>query len=127
MITLLKADATSAVYAPYRIEGDRAVYTGPLASDIVSDKLIIKSTAPKRNGLNLGNRRSDINLITSTSVLDGAGATVVRDRKLALVSSVPVGTTATDVAEDVARMKELLNQPDIVEQILLTGKIEVSS
>jgi len=125
MINLLNAAVSAVPYALYRVEGDRAVYIGPLHSDTLADKLITKSVAPKRNGLNLGNRRSDINLITSTSVLDGAGATVVRDRKIAIVSSLPVGTTSAHVAEDVARLKELLNQPNVVEQIMLTGQIEL--
>lgn len=125
MIALKNAATLAVAYSLYRVVGDRAVYVGPLASDIVNDSLIIKSIAPKRNGTNLGNRRSELNLVTSTTVKDTIGNDVVRDRKLALVSSVPVGTSEADVLEDITRFIELLKQPNIVNSILLTGKIEL--
>lgn len=125
MITLKNQAAADVIYTIYRAAGDRATYTGPLNTDITSDQLVLTSKAPKRNGLNLGNRRSSANLITSTSVLDSESNVVIRNRKFAIDASLPVGTSLIDVQEDAARIIAFLSVEANLVEFLQNGKIEL--
>lgn len=124
MITTQDSAAANVVYTQYRVSGDSAIFTGPLSSDITEDHLQLKSLAPKRGNGQYGNRRSAINMTASTAVTDLAGNPVVRNRKLAVESSLPVGTVEADFINDCAKMASLLSDATFVSQLFLAGTIE---
>ena len=123
MINLQNKAAEAVAYAIHRVIGDRAIYTGPLASDLVKDDLIVQSKAPSRTRTSYGNRKSSLNLVTSTTVANIEGVTHVLTRKLELVVSAPVGTTDAEYLEDKARLASLSDADYLA--IVKTGKIEI--
>lgn len=125
MINLKNVAAAVVAYANYRVTGDRATYAGPAHTDVHSDKLVLTSTAPKRNGVNLGNRRSSANLATTTTVDDANGVSTVRDRKMEILVSLPVGVTLADLKEDAARIIEFLSNDTLIENFFIKGQIEL--
>jgi hypothetical protein len=124
MITLAKIDNTTLDFVQYRVAGDQSTFVGPASSDSHIENLLIKSTAPKRGNNQYGNRRSSVNLIRTSSVLDLEGSTVSRSRKLAIDSSLPVGTTEADVFEDFAQLGKLMQDESFVRKVFLQGIIE---
>jgi hypothetical protein len=125
MITVTLPDASTEDYISYRVSGDSAEYIGPDASDINVDSLRIRSIAPKRGNGQYGNRRSQVSLNTGTDVVDVEGNNTVRDRKLLVESSYPVGTTLEQITEDCAKMASLLQSPSFIEKVFKTGIIEL--
>jgi hypothetical protein len=125
MITTTKKDTSSLDFVQYRVSGDSARYIGPGSTDIVTEDIICKSAAPKRGNNQYGNRKSSVNLIRGTSVVDLEGSTVVRDRQLAVSGSMPVGTTLADLLEDAHQLGVLLQDANFVEQLFYRGVIEL--
>jgi hypothetical protein len=125
MITTTNTLAASVNFTQYRVVGDRAIYLGPVASDVVNDKLTVKSLSPKSGNGFLGNRRSDLALVRSTSVLNAVGDTVVRDRKIGVDFSIPVGTLDADLVEDAYQLGVLLQDSAFVLKLAKTGQIEI--
>jgi hypothetical protein len=124
MITITKVDGSTAEYAQYRVSGDKADFIGPDASDAHSDLVSVKSIAPKRGNGQYGNRRSTLSIIRGTSVLDLEGQSVVRDRKFAVETSIPVGTTEEDLLEDAYNLGSLLQNATFVKKLIGQGIIE---
>jgi len=123
MIILKNQAAANVDYALYRTVGDRSTYSGPLKTDIYADTLVITSTAPKKSRTSNGNRRSSVNLLTSTSVAHPSdGGMIDLNRKLELVGSYPVGTTDEQFMEDISRLRSLSDSEFLA--IFKTGKIE---
>lgn len=124
MITTKNVSAADVSFAQYRVNGDTAIFIGPASTDVVNDMLMIKSVAPKRGNGSYGNRKSSLNLIRSTTVKDLQDNDVVRDRKLEVTSSLPVGAKLADLIEDAHELGTLLQDPTFVENLFLLGKIE---
>lgn len=124
MITTTNIALANVVFSKYRMEGDRAVYAGPAHTDLETDELIVKSTAPKRGNGFYGNRKSSLNLVRSTAVLDLSGATIDRARSLNVSASLPVGTTVADLIEDAHQLSILLQDATFVESLLMNGQID---
>jgi len=124
-ISTLDKDSVAVVYTHYRTENNRAVYIGPLHSDLVKDTMIISSAAPKRNGVSFGNRRSSINLITTVIVDDVNGVPTSKDMKVELSVSLPAGVTTDTLKESLARVAHILTTTTTSMELLHIGKIEV--
>lgn len=125
MITITKADnVTTEDYSQYRVSGDKAEFLGPAASDLHTDQINVKSTAPKRGNGQYGNRRSSVALVRGTNVTALDGGSVVLDRKLGVESSIPVGTSDADIIEDAHALGSLLQDPVFVAQVFGLGVIE---
>lgn len=124
MIITTNSAAASVNYTQYRVSGDSATFRGPLSTDVNEDHLQVKSVAPKRGNGQFGNRRSSVNMTASTNVVDLEGNPVVRNRKLAVEGSLPVGTLEADFINDCAKMASLLNDPVFVADLFLAGQIE---
>jgi len=124
MITTTLSNATTADYVQYRVSNDLATFMGPNANDITADSISVRSLAPKRGNGQYGNRRSTIDLVRASTVTDLEGQTVVRNRKLAVTSSLPVGTTLAEVVSDAYELGSLLQDASLVEKIFYNGIIE---
>lgn len=125
MITLTKIDnVTELDYTQFRVSGDQSTFIGPDASDVSTDNLLLKSSSPKRGNGQFGNRRSTVNLVRGSSVLDLEGSTVVRNRKFAIDASLPVGVSEALVFEDAAQLGKLLQDTDFVRKMFIQGIIE---
>lgn len=124
MITITNKLAVPLSFTQFRVQGDKAVFIGPTHTDSKTETLTIQAIAPKRGNGQLGNRRGDLILVTGTSVLDVEGQTVVRNRKLAVSGSIPVGTTLQEVLDDAYTLSELLRNEDFVKSVMVSGIIE---
>lgn len=124
MITTQTTLAADVNFNQFRVNGDSAIFLGPLASDINRDQLSVRSLAPKAGNGFLGNRRSTLALIRSTSVTDLTGNSVVRDRKVNVDFSMPVGVTEEQLVEDAHEIGKLLQDPAFVKSLALVGQIE---
>lgn len=110
------------LYTEYRVEGDRMTFVGPTHTDSNKDVLLITSTAPKRAGDELGNRRSKANLLQVQSVTNAVGVVKEKDLKVAVDISIPVGTPLATVVDQCNRLASLLADAAVVEDILFNGK-----
>jgi len=125
MITLTKSDNTTTEnYLQFRVSGDKSQFIGPNHTDFLVDSLQLHATAPKRGNNQYGNRRTDVSLIRGTEVVDLEGSPVVRNRKLGISSSLPVGTTFEDFKEDAYEMSGLLRDEDFLLALFTQGIIE---
>lgn len=124
MITITLTDDSTVNYSQYRVSGDKAEFIGPASTDLHTDSIYVRSTAPKRGNGQYGNRRSNIDVVRGTNVVDLEGQSVVRDRKLGVVASYPVGTTAAEIIEDAKNLASLLEDSTFVENVFLKGIIE---
>jgi len=124
MINLTTTLAAALAFIQFRVSGDTAEFIGPTSSDVNTESLFVKSIAPKRGNNQYGNRRSSINLVRATDVLDLEGASVVRNRKLTIEGSLPVGTLEADIVEDAYQLGLLLQDATFVKSVFLTGVIE---
>lgn len=124
MITITQKDASIVDYVQLRVSGDQSEFIGPDHSDLVTQSLSLKSVAPKRGNNQYGNRRSQAVLVDGTTVTDLCGDSVVRNRKLAVESSLPVGTTFETLAKDAYAMSELLRNETFVMKLFTQGIIE---
>lgn len=124
MITITNVDLTTADYPQYRVSGDKAIFHGPAATDLSTDLISVKSLAPKRGNGQYGNRRTTISLVRGTNVVDLDGGSVVLDRKFAVESSLPVGTTEAQIIEDAHNLGSLLQDPVFVAKAFKEGIIE---
>jgi len=106
-IALKNVAAEAQAYDAYRTEGNRTSYIGVSHTDSVKDLLTVTSNAPKRSSASYGNRRSSFNLIRSVSVPNPAGGSDIKDAKIELVVSLPVGTLAAEVQELFTRLSTL--------------------
>jgi hypothetical protein len=124
MITINNKDTSTSAFKQLRVNGDQSLLIGPSHSDVVEQKLLLKSVAPKRGNNQYGNRRSQVALVNGTSVADLNGDTVVRNRKISIESSVPVGTTVDDMLKDAYALSELLRDEAFVTNLFMLGLIE---
>lgn len=124
MITLTNPAAEESSFVQFRVVGDSAKFIGPLHSDTVAEVLSIKSLSPKRGNNQFGNRRSTVALTTGTSVIDLNGDTTVRDRKMAIEASIPVGTTLVQLTSDAHKLGALLQNATFVASVFANGIIE---
>lgn len=102
-ITLKNFAAANVVYNAFRTEGNKTSYIGPAHTDLVKDSVIASSTSPKRTATSYGNRRASVNIVRSATVDVPGGSTEVKDLKIELVTSIPVGTPVADINELFAR------------------------
>lgn len=123
-ISTVKADATALVFNPYRTENNRAIYIGPLHTDISKQQLTLSSSAPKQNSSTYGNRRSSLNYVATVNVENPAAETVRRDMKAELSVSVPVGTTFAELEELLAGIADMASDDAFMTSLLMTGQIE---
>jgi len=124
MITTQTTLAADVNFTQFRVNGDSAIFLGPVATDITRDQLSLRSLAPKAGNGFLGNRRSQLGLVRSTDVTDLLGNTVVRDRKTSVEFSMPVGVTEAQLIEDAYEMGKLLQDATFVKSLALIGQIE---
>lgn len=124
MITVLKQDATTDNFLQFRVSGDKAVFIGPNHTDFLIDTLTLQASEPKRGNNQFGNRRTDVSLIRGTQVVDLEGQSVIRNRKMAISNSLPVGTSFDDLKEDAFQMSELLKNEDFLRALFTQGIIE---
>lgn len=124
MITITSSTATPVNFNQFRVKGDSATFLGEHASDLQRDQLTVKSAAPKSGNGFHGNRRSDVSLVRSGMVPDLSGTEIIRDRKIAINFSTPVGTPIATTIEDAFQMGTLLQNADFVTKLAQTGIIE---
>jgi hypothetical protein len=124
MLTITLDNSTVVDYTQFRVAGDQAEFLGPNATDINTDSVFLKSIAPKRGNNQYGNRRSSFNKVTGTPVVDLEGNPVVRNRKIELSASLPVGTTLTDLQLDLESIANKIKEPGFAETFFLKGIIE---
>lgn len=124
MITLTSTTATDVLYNQFRVVGDAATFLGTDATDASRDQLAIRSTSPKAGNNFLGNRRSTISKVKSTNVVNQTGEPVVRDRKISVDFSMPVGVTEESLIEDAYQLGSLLQNADFIKKFALVGQIE---
>lgn len=113
-------------FATHRVDGDRMTFVGPTHTDSHKDILLVTSSAPKRVGNELGNRRSKANLLEVQTVADAAGVNKEKDLKIAVDASIPVGTPLATVVARCAVMASLLNDPAYVEDLFYNGRQSLS-
>lgn len=124
MITLKDAANADVTYQQLSAEGFRTTYIGANHSDMSKDQVILNSVSPKRSGVTFGNRRASINLVTSVTVPTPGGETEVKDMKFELVTSVPVGVSASAVDEAMARISAAVANATLVEGVAVIGKTQ---
>lgn len=106
-ITTKAPDDSNVVYNAIRTEGPRTSYIGANHSDITKDMLVVTSNNPKRVGDSYGNRRTSFNLVRSSAVGTPSGSEEVKDAKVELLISVPVGTSDALLDEMLTAVKSL--------------------
>lgn len=124
MLTILNKAQASLDFVQFRVNGDSAEYIGPSSTDISVESLSLKSISPKRGNGQYGNRRSTVNLVRGTNVVDLNGDTTVRNRKLAVEASFPVGVTDAEIIDDAYILSQLLQDETFVLATFKTGLIE---
>lgn len=102
-ITLKDAANTDVDYGQFRVVGDRVEYIGASHNDITKDWLSVSSQSPKRNATSYGNRRSTFKVVRSVSVATPNGGTEIKDARIEISVSLPVGMTQADIDELQAR------------------------
>lgn len=116
------AAAIAVAYTQLRVDGDKAIFIGPLHTDITKDQLSVQSVAPKRIVDSYGNRRSTVNYLTGVTVATPDGKTAAKDLKVELNVSIPVGASDSVIAEAFARVLSLTVAD--LKSIAVTGKIQ---
>lgn len=122
MITLKDVAIADVTYNPFRTEGNQTVYIGPEHSDIYKDQLVLSSTAPKRVANSFGNRRSVIKLLRAVVVATPDGGTEVKDAKMEINVSIPVGISDEAFSELQARLFSL--QDSVFDAVAETGQTQ---
>lgn len=124
-ISLKDASNAAVVYSIYRVRDNRAEFIGPAHSDLSKDMVILTSQAPKVTATSYGNRRSNLNVVSTTKVTTPVSSDQVqRDMKLDASASIPNGATLAQFKELTARLSAALADDNLVESFFLTGKIE---
>lgn len=124
-IILKKADATNASYELYRSEGARAEYRGEQHNDLVTDSLVISATEPKKTSNSNGNRRALMKILRTMVVSAPNGvSTEKKDAKIEIATSLPVGATAADIGELLARAAQMLLTSELAVELVQQGKIQ---
>lgn len=123
-VTLSDAASAAVLYTPLRAEGTRVSYIGPNHSDMIKDMVVLNTTPPKRSGTSFGNRRASINVIASVTVPTPDGETETKDMKFELVTSVPVGTSQSDLDEIMARISAAVADTALVKDVAVIGRTQ---
>ncbi len=124
-ISTVDAAAAAVVYNLYRTENNRASYIGPSHSDLEKQQILVTSGSPKQTSDSYGNRRSTLNCVQTVTVANPAGDNVRKDMKLEINASVPVGATFAEFQELMAHVENIAGNDTLMQDIFLTGKIEV--
>lgn len=125
MLTLKNAAGTAVEYHFVAHQaGMSTSYIGPDHSDLLADSITLTTAAPARKGNDYGNRRSRANLQRAVTVTSPSSIEVVKNAKLELLASVPVGMTQAQFTELCARQAELLSNVDYVKFLFIQGRTE---
>lgn len=118
------AAGATKLYSAIRHGGNRAEYISDAHDDLKKDTAIVSSQSPKRQGNSLGVRRAVVNFVRSVSV---PGVTEekpeLKDGKMEISASFPVGMTDKDFDEFCANAKSFFEDPDQVKKIFRIGQI----
>jgi len=115
--------ALSQSYAEFRSTSHRAVYIGAGHSDLNKETLIVSTSDPKRGPETYGNRKSKVTRIAGVQVDDPCSGSSVKDLKLGLDASIPVGTSLTELMAAGADLIKILQSRTAMQEIFLTGKV----
>lgn len=123
-LTTKDAASAAVAYTYYNRTSGSTEYIGPDHSDLSNDRLVFTSKKPKQTAVSYGNRRSSMNLIGSQTVANPAGDNVMRDGKVEVLASVPVGQTFAQFKERISRIIGLLETDAVVEKLFITGQTD---
>lgn len=125
MLNLKNKAGTAVVYNFVTHGGSSTTYIGPEHSDLLADSITLTSASPARKGNDYGNRRSRSNLQRAVKVASPTAVDVVKNAKLELLASVPVGMTDIQFEELCARQAALLSDSTYVKFLFIQGRTEI--
>nr|UJQ85126.1 MAG: hypothetical protein 2 [Leviviridae sp.] len=114
--TQVRSSATS--------NGVKTTYSGPAHTDIAKDSLVVTTQDPKRTSDSYGNRRTSIAYYKTIDVDAPNGVTgVMKDLKVEVSVSLPVGATASELNEAAARVQAFLASETYLDTSAFSGGV----
>lgn len=92
----------------------RNEYVTALDNDVLNDILVASTVDPKRNNLDLGNRKATFIRAKSVQVLDAAGSSVMKDVSVRVTMSIPVGASSEELVALCAEIGDLAKDPKVI-------------
>lgn len=120
-ITTKNKAGINVVYAFFRQTGGRTTMIGPEHSDASKDVCVINQRDPVAQKNDMGYRRTDAEFQKTVVIAEAAGS-VKKLARVAVSSSIPVGTTDADIDELFARACEMAKQGTQQKDFFVLGK-----
>jgi hypothetical protein len=108
-------------YVTHRTDGSKTVLHGPDHTDLSKDLLVISAPDVKRRADSYGNRKVVLTMIRSLTVATPDGETAVKDQRVRIESSIPVGYTSDAEKDCLQNAADILAVQSVSNHILVQG------
>jgi len=123
-LTLKNAAGEAVTYDFLNNTANSTSYIGTEHSDLQADLIVLTSVNPTRRATDYGNRRGKSNLQRGIVAETPIGDSVVKNAKLEVSSSVPVGMPFAEFKEFCARQAAFLMNDEYCEHLFMQGRTE---